>query len=238
MNLISVRTVVLATALFFGYQASASVVITGTRVIYPLTSANVTVRLQNDGSKPSLVQAWADEGDPNVAPDQSRAPFVVSPPVFRMEPHAGQSLRLTLTNKSLPADRESVYWLNVLDIPPKPSQAVSNYLQMAVRTRIKIFVRPGNLQPSVQEAANQLKWEAASGNQLVIHNPTPYYFSLNGVSNSGFSKSGSPLSSMVAPFSSLTVATRSISFSGSSLNISYINDYGGVSEASVSRKSR
>ncbi|QGY26852.1 fimbria/pilus periplasmic chaperone [Escherichia coli] len=42
-------------------------------------------------------------------------------------------------------DRESVFWFNVLELPPKPdAEKVANQslLQLAFRTRIKLFYRP------------------------------------------------------------------------------------------------
>lgn len=43
----------------------------------------------------------------------------LTPPVSRINPGAEQILRIRLTDKnSMPSDRESLWWLNVLDIPP------------------------------------------------------------------------------------------------------------------------
>jgi hypothetical protein len=51
--------------------AHASVVINGTRVIYPSDEREVTVKLSNEGSLPALVQAWLDDGDPRALPQDS-----------------------------------------------------------------------------------------------------------------------------------------------------------------------
>ncbi len=51
--------------------AQAEIVIHGTRVIYPSDAREVTLQVSNNGSKPALVQAWIDEGDPKSTPDQS-----------------------------------------------------------------------------------------------------------------------------------------------------------------------
>ena len=52
----------------------AEIVIHGTRVIYPSDAREVTLQVSNNGSKPALVQAWIDEGDPKSTPDQSKSP--------------------------------------------------------------------------------------------------------------------------------------------------------------------
>ncbi|AFK61990.1 putative fimbrial chaperone protein [Advenella kashmirensis WT001] len=239
MTLAGIRVFFLMVPLLWMAQSNASVVITGTRVIYPLSSTSVTVRLLNDGSQPSLVQAWADDGAGNTTPNESKAPFLVTPPVFRMEPQAGQTLRLALTDAGLPKDRESVFWLNVLDIPPKPSENTGNYLQMAVRTRIKIFARPEDLGQTVSEAAGKLKWTTSSRGELVIHNPGPYYFSLNGISTSPkTATTPTQISAMVPPFSSTNLRIRVSLLADAMLDITYINDYGGTTRTTISGRKR
>ena len=121
---------VLAFALLLTQAAAASVIINGTRVVYPGNEREVTVKLDNHGTSPALVQAWLDDGDPKVTPENSDAPFVLTPPISRIEPHKGQTLRLMYTGKPLPQDRESVFWLNVLEVPPTPTdEGAKNYLQ-------------------------------------------------------------------------------------------------------------
>jgi chaperone protein EcpD len=101
------------------YDAHASVTISGTRVVYPLGQREVTVKLDNDSLHPSLVQVWMDDGKAAAKPGDIQVPFVITPPIFRMEPKKSQVLRVMYSGEPLPSDRESVYWLNVLDIPPK-----------------------------------------------------------------------------------------------------------------------
>ncbi|MGE8475823.1 MAG: molecular chaperone, partial [Paraburkholderia hospita] len=107
-----------ACALFAGV-AQASVTIGGTRVVYPLDQREVTVKLNNDSRAPSLVQVWMDDGNVDTKPGDSKAPFVITPPIFRMDAGKSQTLRVMYSGDALPQDRESVYWLNVLDVPPK-----------------------------------------------------------------------------------------------------------------------
>ncbi|MGE1899315.1 fimbria/pilus periplasmic chaperone [Escherichia coli] len=158
-----------------------SVVIMGTRVIYPAEQKSINVRLNNGDSTPSLIQAWLDTGDPSSPPDSVRVPFIITPPVFRVEPLSGQTMRIMYTGEKLPADRESLFWLNVLDIPAKPSFAGKsekaqgyNYLQFAVRSRIKFFFRPDGLPFSPDDAYKKVTWQLTGGDTLQASNPTPY----------------------------------------------------------------
>src|SRR5471032_3162880 len=130
------RYAVLMVALFGCSQAMSSVVITGTRVVYPADKKEITVKINNEGSNPVLVQSWVDQGDVDSTPSNSSAPFVISPPVSRVDADKGQSLRLMFTGTALASDKESVFWLNVLEIPVKTTSD-QNVLQMAFRSRIK-----------------------------------------------------------------------------------------------------
>lgn len=109
----------LKTALFLipclvTFQASADIVISGTRIVYPQSSKDVIVDLDNRGNKPLLVQTWLDDGREDVDPQELKLPFVITPPVSRIDPKKGQSVRITYMGKPLPQDRESLFWFNVL----------------------------------------------------------------------------------------------------------------------------
>ena len=104
--------------------AHAGVVIDGTRHIYPQQRREITLRLTNDDQRaPRLVQVWLDQGDPAQDPTGSDVPFSLSPPVFRMDAGKSQVVRLVYTQDPLPDDRESLFWLNALEIPPKVNVA-------------------------------------------------------------------------------------------------------------------
>ncbi len=101
--------------------AFADIIISGTRIIYNADKKDVNVRLENKGNRPLLIQNWLDTGDDNanIQPDQSAV--YRDPPVSRVEPKRGQTVKVMYTGATaLPKDRESVYWFNVLEVPPKP----------------------------------------------------------------------------------------------------------------------
>lgn len=161
--------------------AHASVVLNGTRVIYQAKEREVTLKLSNDGDAPALVQTWIDDGNANALPDDSKVPFTLTPPLFRLDPKKGQTLRIIHTQDPLPQDRESVFWLNVLEVPPlaETVPGTPNSLQLAFRSRIKLFFRPAGLPGDANDAAAKVTWRfakrAAGGYALAATNPTPYH---------------------------------------------------------------
>lgn len=166
------------------FQAFAGVVITGTRLIYPANQKEITVKLNNNGTQPALTQSWIDTGSVESTPTSSKAPFLLSPPVARIDPAKGQTLRVLFTGAPLAKDKESVFWLNVLEIPPKPQGSENlNTLQMAFRSRIKLFYRPTGLQGTASEAIEQVQWQlvpARNGQGIALQafNPSAFHVSL------------------------------------------------------------
>jgi chaperone protein EcpD len=165
-------------------HADASVVVNGTRVLYPSSEREVTVKVQNTGATPALVQAWIDTGDADASPDLIDVPFVLTPAMFRLDPAKGQTMRLIYSRAPLPQDKETLFWLNVLEVPPKAKNAeggVGNQIQLAIRTRIKLIFRPEGLPGRASEAPSHVRWEVApvaSGYRLKATNPTAYHVNL------------------------------------------------------------
>ena len=172
-----------ALALLSPPMAQASVVINSTRIVYPQQDKEVTVRLESKNQAPVLMQVWLDKGDEYSTPDVDDIPFVVTPPIFRIEPGKQHVVRLAYTGETLPSVQESLYWFNVLEVPSQaPSAGQNNQLQLAFRTRIKVFFRPPDLPSAVEAAPAKLQWRSVTterGVMLEGYNPTPYYVSFD-----------------------------------------------------------
>lgn len=172
---------VLSMSCLLGAPAQASVVIGGTRVVYPAQEQEVTLKLNNESKTPALIQVWLDDGDERSSPDTARAPFNVAPPMFRMEGQSSQAVRLMYTGEALPTDKESLFWVNVLEVPPKAdSSNERNVLQFAFRTRIKLFFRPAGLRGDVSAAVDGLGWSlidapGGKGLALQVRNASAYH---------------------------------------------------------------
>ena len=232
-----------ATLLAAAPRATAGVVVDGTRVVYPAAKREVTININNPGSVPSLVQAWLDAGDPRAKPGDSKVPFVLTPPLFRLDPTKVQSLRLVYTHDPLPADRESVFWLNVLDIPPRAAANpdAPNQLELAFRHRMKVFFRPAGLAGSALDAPALMTWKLLSRNGKLVgiqaHNPSPYHVSMSKVV---VMLGGQPMAvqaDMVDPFASRSFDLPEPAAAPNgpvALEYWFINDYGGSVKATAS----
>lgn len=224
-----------ALALSCALPANASVIVGGTRVVYRAADKEVTLKLTNEGQSPALTQAWVDAGTATPTPTSIEVPFTITPPIARIDPGKGQTLRILYTGEPLPQDKESLFWLNVLEIPPKPSadEAGVNSLQMAFRSRFKLFFRPAGLPGSATEAPAALRWELGSRDGkpvLLAHNPTPYHVSpvsVEVIAGEHLAKATDP--DMIAPGATATFHLDSEvrNPAGATVRVHCINDFGG-----------
>lgn len=226
---------------------SAGVIIDGSRQIYPEQRREITVRLTNDDRHaPRLVKAWLDNGASDQSPETSDVPFSLSPPVFRLDPGKSQAMRLSYTRQPLPADRESVFWLNVLEVPssvnefdPALEEGDRNQLRFAFRIRTKVFFRPGGLPGTPEGAHEQLRWtldHSAKVPALVVHNPTAYHVTFNEVAlamgAAPDAKKVAVESGMVEPQGTLRLSVRQALPrvpADAQVDFAYINDFGAFS---------
>lgn len=215
----------------------AGVTINGTRVIYDAGQREASLSMINDGKEARLMQAWIDAGDATQRPETSTAPFLITPPMARINPGQGQTMRILFTGAELPQDRETVFWVNIMEIPPKPqsdAQGDKNYLQMAVRSRLKLFYRPRGLMGTVDQAPDKLTWRVVQeGGHYVAecNNPSAYNVSFSDVrfknteSVKSISKGGMCPAKGTAKFP----VAGDPDVSGK-LTVMVINDYGGFNE--------
>ncbi|WP_436858398.1 fimbrial chaperone [Citrobacter tructae] len=224
----SLISLIFFSALSLSCSAQADIVISGTRVIYPQSAKDVTVKMENRGNKPLLVQAWLDDGRDTTNPQELKLPFIVTPPVSRVDAAKGQTVRITWLGQPLAADKETMYWFNVLEVPPKSKDAdTQNMLQLAFRTRIKMFYRPDGLKGDPAIAAGQLKWSQQKS-ALVARNDSPFYVSVAKIDAVINGKKVEVDPHYIEPFSSQTYSVKAAESARiSKVSYTAINDFGG-----------
>lgn len=166
-------------------SACAQVAIPNTRVVFPAGQKSVSVPLHNMGESPALVQLWVSDGEPDQPPEASTAPFVLAPPLVRIEPGQSKHVRIQQVAAQVPRDAvERLYWLNVLAVPPKGHMGDQGQLDFSVRSRYKLLFRPAGLPRRPVDQAESVTWrieEVDGARVLVAHNPTAYVLNLGSV---------------------------------------------------------
>lgn len=204
-----------------------NIIVNGTRFVYPSDEKEITIQLNNTADRPAMAQAWLDTGDASETPDTIKTPFQLTPPISRIEAKGGQTIRIKLMDKSaIPQDRESLWWLNLLDIPPmvkNKAEENQNVLQLAIRSRFKFFYRPSGL--GSRELAPEQLVVKADGSKLNIGNPSPYFITITKISTDG-SNGLNNETIFLEPKSQSTVTLKRALTSGTKIIINNINDYG------------
>ncbi|HHB1427542.1 TPA: molecular chaperone [Serratia odorifera] len=214
------RSLTLIALMMISSLAQGSVVLGGTRVIYDAGKKESNISVKNPTKNPFLVQSWVQNSDNADA----KAPFIVTPPLFRLDGKKENVLRIINTGGQLPQDRESLFWLNVKAIP-KSADTDVNTLQIAVNTQIKLLYRPQDLPSSPDEAAKTLDWRLESG-QLKVANNSPYYINFHSVKINGQDIDSA---TMVPPKSTSAFKLNKTIKTGGEISWKIINDYGGSS---------
>ncbi|HCC0890316.1 TPA: fimbrial chaperone [Salmonella enterica] len=208
--------------LFYTAQTFAGIVVGGTRVIFPGNAPDTTLSIYNkETTLPYLIQVWVD---PFNKEDKNKPPFTAIPPVSRLEPGQEKVLRIVKTAGELPKDRESVFWLNVKNIPPSSDKKDTSTLEIAIKTRIKLFWRPAGITLIPEKAVAQVLWHK-QGNKLVVENKSPIHINIMDVTVDGKDIS----LNMIRPFETLNLALPA-GVSGHALVWRFINDSGAISE--------
>ncbi|MEN5388370.1 molecular chaperone [[Pseudomonas] hibiscicola] len=228
--------------LLAGFSAEAKVVVESSRVIYKEGTRELSVRSQNAGSGPVLVQAWISAYGARTSPAESSAPFVILPPVVRVDAGKHQVFRLRFLGDDLPADRESVFSLNLAEIPASPAgeEASSGVLNIVLRNRLKLFYRPKSISRlDAAGAIDSLRWSLVSEGQgwvLQAKNDSPFHVSTvkASVTVNGRSAAAGSMD-MLRPYAThrfpLTGTLSTVS--SGSVTFKYINDHGGVVERTM-----
>ncbi|MGK3142211.1 fimbrial biogenesis chaperone [Pantoea sp. C2G6] len=173
-----IRLISLLSAAMLSVTAHAGIVMGGTRIIFVEGKKEASLSVTNqDKNIPYLVESWIENFDQN---NHARVPFIVTPPLFRLDAGKESQLRINYLGMALPEDRESVFWLNVKSISPTPRDK-NNQLQVNIKSKFKLFYRPKGLAGNPADAWQQITFHH-EGNQLVGHNPTPYFVSFYSLS--------------------------------------------------------
>lgn len=220
---ITMRKSLLLTSLFLMASAAhAGITIGGTRVVYPESKKESSIQVSNPDNIDYLVQSWVE----NENNSREKAPFLITPPLFRLDGKQDNVLRVIRTGGNLPEDRESLFWLNIKSIPSSTRQDNINTLQIAIKTRIKLLYRPASITGKPEEVATQLQWRE-QGNQLIVNNPTPFYMNFQEVSVGG--KKLEKISYAIPKGEShFTLPANTTS---KTVSWKIINDYGGITKA-------
>ncbi|YCI29708.1 molecular chaperone [Erwinia sp. PK3-005] len=230
-----VKAMLTSLLLTYSSVSLASIQIMSTRVILNAAEKEQTFVIRNVGDSPSLVQLWLSDKNSNEMKIQDNLPLFITPPVGRINVNKRKVFRLFPTDQAigvLPQDRESMFWINALDVPEQDANSTKkNKLSLAFRTRIKLFYRPENMKGNLIEAAENVTWnkrQTTKGYEITATNNSPFHITLV---NMKLMHGDKPVATMpgemVPPYASKTFLFKVAKPTGAStLEYDYISDLG------------
>lgn len=205
------------------YPAVAAVNLDRTRIIYNTSDKSVSVMLENQSKElPYLAQVWLE----NAQGEKITSPLVALPPMQRID--AGQKSQIRILQlpetAGLPKDRESLFYFNVREVPPKSDMA--NVMQVAIQSRVKLFFRPAELRKLLKANWQEQLQVSRLSNGLKLTNPTPFYITVGYLGKDNKGNASGFDSVMLAPFA--TESLTGSQYVSERYSLGYMDDYGGL----------
>ena len=190
-----------------------------TRLVYPTSQDQVTLKIYNSDEKGNyLVQSWISDEN-----NEKNKDFIITPPLFVIKSGSDNLLKIVFTGDKdrLPKDREMMFFLNAKVIPSLSEQErkIDNALLISTTTKIKLLIRPDSIKEDSFESYKLLKCSYEDG-KIKVSNASPFYMNLVSLSINGREISSAET---ISPMSSIYLNDKS---KGKSLSFNFINDYG------------
>lgn len=211
------------------FMVNAAVSPDRTRIIFNQSDKSVSVRLTNQNtSSPFLAQSWIEDKNNK----KSRDYITALPPMVRLE--AGEQVQVRLmgqpTLAQLPPDRESLFYYNIREIPPRSEQ--KNVMQIAMQSRIKIFWRPKAIEISNGQMNLIGKVDVSrTASGLTLKNKSPYFVTVGYIGINGKTLLPKTSSMMADPFGTVSQEIKNLP---ANFQIGFIGDYGGLNMFKIS----
>lgn len=211
-------------------SAQATLATDQTRYIFRGDKDSLTITVDNSNDKQIFGgQAWVD----NILEKDTRPTFVVTPSFFKVRPKGVQTLRVIIASDHMPRDKESIYWLNLQNIPPALE---GNGLAVALRMKVKLIYRPKALIEGRRGAEEGIALQTRPDGSAWLVNTTPYIFAigslLDGKDNKvEIDKDAAQKLRMFKPGDEVAVKGRVV-------KVSSVNDYGDMQTWTINQKGR
>ncbi|MHA6607412.1 fimbrial chaperone [Photobacterium damselae] len=216
---------------FYSQSVSAAFILNGTRYIYNEGRKNISIEIDNQSKKTYGGQVWID----NINLPKSDTRFVAIPSFFKVNGGSKQIIRIMKVDGNLPENQESIFWLNVQEIPPIDKNQDENSIVLAVNTKVKLIYRPSSLINSRLNAEKKIK-VVTQNDKTILYNPTPFYFAITNIEvNNKDIQLRSKLEneiSMLKPFSQIVLPKLSIN-KYTKIAIDAIDDYGATNKYEI-----
>ena len=213
--------------IFISKNASSALALDATRYIYNGDSQFISAMVNNDAEDDYGAQLWVE----NIIENDTKPTFIATPSFFRVSGNSRQVFRIMKVSDHMPEDKESIYWLNLQEIPKSRK---GSGISMAIRTRVKLIYRPASVAKGRPGAESRLTMEYLPGEQWLV-NSTPYIFAIGSI----LDEKDNPIILSVGDRDKLTMFMPGdkVNVTGSVVrSVNALNDYGSLETYKLEEK--
>ncbi len=209
----------LVLASVYSLYAGATVNLDRTRLVFDGNHSSVSILVANNMNSPYLLQTWVEtENEEKIL-----RPLLALPPLQRIEMGEKKIIQVVRVDaEGVPQDQESLFYLNILEVPPKAE--AENTLQIAFQSRLKLFYRPKGLINKDGVAWQKKMTLSVDGDVLTFKNPTAFHTVIAFLGDNEDDQYPEFSEVLLKPFATATYrAPRAI---GEKIYLSYMDDTG------------
>lgn len=163
----------------FPTYSQSSIEINKDKFIFIESINQEIIEINNKTNNDYFIQSWITHYDKK---DSNEIPFMVTPPLFKIEKDETFSLKIFKTDKIKEKDREMLYRINIKRVPillnPENSK---NMLHVSINSVYNLIYRPLSIEKDAKDAYKKIEFLKNKNNELIINNPTPYFIALSSV---------------------------------------------------------
>ncbi|MFZ4214432.1 molecular chaperone [Pantoea endophytica] len=230
------RLLIALSVVLYSSQVLSAISPDRTRAIVSKDDRSVVLTLTNGNENhPYLSQSWLEDKNGNKV---INGPLIVLPPLQRIEAGSKSTIRIISTDAALklPTDRETVFYLNIREIPPIVSDNSS--LTLSLQTRLKVMYRPEAVSRESMENAYKKISVMTTGNATNLKNNTPFFLTVVDIRNGNGIKSYDRFEPFMSdPYSNMDLGELKLPDKGR-IDVFYINDYGGRQKITLNCQER
>lgn len=180
----------------------------------------ISISLKNNNNSAYLINSSIllnddDTNEPIVNKNRERTPFMILPPLYRLEPSSEYSWNIRRISEgsddmALPKDRESLFWIAFRAVPLKDSkieEKKSVSLTITPTFFFKLIYRPKSIMAlENKDVIDDVIVEKVNEN-IVINNKSPLYMTFEYLKVGEVEIKNNDRAITVKPFSTLSIAT-------------------------------
>lgn len=157
----------------YGYT---SIEINKDKFIFIESKNQEIIEIKNSINSDYFIQSWISHYDEN---NDSELPFMITPPLFKIEKDEDYSLKIFKIDEIEKKDRETLYKINIKRIPVlSDSDDNKNLLHISMNSVYNLIYRPISIEKNAVDAYKKIEFLKNQNNEFIINNPTPYFITL------------------------------------------------------------